>query len=344
MQFRNLGNTGLQVSALALGTWLNVGQRLDSAESLKLLSTAYDNGVNLFDTAENYGWGEAQISLGSAIRALGWPRDTYIISSKAFYGSRRDDRFHPTQRGLSRKHLVDSCNDALARLRLDYIDLYLCHAYDPRVDISEIVWTMHSLIMQGKILHWGTSKWTAAQIQEARDIAFRNNLIAPVVEQPEYNLVATEVVENDLADLVDSCGIGLISWSPLKQGILAGRYGSGIAAGSRFSFSDIRTLKDQVPEAQFDSWLDFARRMEKFSTQLGVSTAQLAIAWCLKNRLLSSVLLGCSSASQLMECLQAVYISSRMSSEIWLQLHELRRIEHGDAEAPISLEEQRNVG
>lgn len=321
MNFRSLGKTGFRVSELAFGTWLNIGQRLDDSASSKLISMAYDKGVNLFDTAENYGWGEAQLALGRIIHNSNWPRDSYYISSKAFYGSRQHEI--PMQRGLSRKHLLDSCNDALRRLRLDYLDLYLCHAYDPGVSIEDIVWTMHILIMQGKIMHWGTSKWTASQIQCARSFALENHLIGPSLEQPEYNLLTKKTVEGGLVNLVETCGFGLISWSPLKQGILAGRYCDGIKIGSRFSFSDFKTLKDSVSWPQYSMWIDFANWLGGYSRELGVSQAQLAIAWCLKNRMISSVLLGCSNKVQLDECLGASAVAARITPEMWLEMHDL---------------------
>nr|WP_117311495.1 aldo/keto reductase family protein [Stenotrophomonas indicatrix] len=323
MQYRYLGRTGLSVSVLGLGTWLSVGQRLSNSDGARLLSQAYHGGINLFDTAQNYGWGQAQSELGRAIRDAGWQRDTYSICSKAFYGAKPDDQLKPTQRGLGRKHLVEECDAALKRLGMEYLDIYLCHSQDANVSVGEIVWTMHSLIMQGKVMHWGTSKWPAELVAEAHDFALSNHLIGPSVEQPEYNLVATRAVEEDLPDLIDRYGMGLLTWSPLKQGILAGRYDQGIPPGSRLSFRDFTTLRDRAGEAQFLRWVEAAKGIERISKALGVSRAQLAVAWCLRNRLVSSVLLGCSGGAQLAECLKSVDVASSITPELWLELHSL---------------------
>ena len=319
----------MKVSVLGMGTWLGVGQRLGSVEGMRLLSMAYRQGINIFDTAQNYGWGDAQRELGKAVRVLGWARDSYSICSKAFYGARPDNLLRPTQHGLSRKHLVEECDAALGRLGVDHLDIYLCHSQDPGVSVDEIVWTMHSLILQGKVLHWGTSKWPGALVAEAHAFALSNHLIGPSVEQPEYNLVATSAVEEELSELVDRHGMGLLTWSPLKQGILAGRYDQGVPPGSRFSFQDFTTLRDHAGDDRFLRWVKVAGRLGAASDLLGVSRAQLAIAWCLKNRLVSSVLLGCSTAEQLVECLKAVDIAQSITPDLWLELRSIGQADAG---------------
>lgn len=214
----------------------------------------------------------------------------------------------------------------MRRLGIDYLDVYLCHSRDPSVGIGEIVWTMHALILQGKVLHWGTSNWPAALVTEAHEFALSNHLIGPSVEQPEYNLLSTHAVEHGLYELVDRFGMGLLTWSPLKQGILAGRYDQGVPFGSRFSFQDLRTLRDSAGEERFLQWVGMSKRVGEISDVLGVTRAQLAVAWCLRNRHVTSVLLGCSGVGQLTECIKAVEIAGSITSDLWLELHSLGQL------------------
>jgi len=231
MQYRRLGSSGLQLSALSFGAWVTFGGQIGRSEARNLIAAAYDNGVNFFDNAEVYAKGEAEKVMGDVIADLRLPRDGYCVSSKVFFGAVEDPK--PTQRGLSRKHVFEACHAALQRLRVDHLDLYFCHRPDPDTPIEETVWAMDALIRQGKVLYWGTSEWSAAQIKEASRIARAHHLYAPTMEQPQYNLLHRTRVELEYAQLYSELGLGTTIWSPLASGLLTGKYNEGVAAESR---------------------------------------------------------------------------------------------------------------
>jgi voltage-dependent potassium channel beta subunit len=315
MQYRRLGTSGLQLSALSFGAWVTFGNQVGRSAARELIALAWDNGINFFDNAETYANGEAERVMGDVLADLRLPRDGWCVSSKVFFGA--VDHPRPTQRGLSRKHVVDACNDALKRLRVDYLDLYYCHRPDPETPIVETVWAMDGLIRQGKVLYWGTSEWSAAEIREAHTVARAHHLLAPTMEQPQYNLMHRERVEVEYADLYDEFGMGTTIWSPLSSGLLTGKYNDGVPQDSRLAQEGYTWLKSGVLGDAQSGRIDRARRFSAIAAELGVAPAPLAIAWCLRNPHVSCVLLGASRPSQLLQNLEALAIGARVDSATW---------------------------
>ncbi len=305
-----MGPTGLKLSALSLGSWVTFGRQLGVEQAKSLMAQAFEHGVNFFDNAETYANGDAERLMGQALRELGWSRDRVVISSKAYFGSVSDPA--PTQRGLSRKHLIEACHQALQRLQLDYLDLYYCHRPDPDTPVGEVVETMDLLIRQGKVLYWGTSEWSAAQLREAMDYAERHHRIAPAVEQPQYNLLHRERVEREYAPLYERPGLGLTIWSPLASGILTGKYQSGVPEGTRMQLPGMEWLRERLNEEARDS----VRRLQPIADALELPLSQFAIAWCLKNPRVSSVILGASNAAQLQQNLQSLEALPRLDAAV----------------------------
>lgn len=305
MQYRRLGSSGLQLSALSFGAWVTFGNQVDRNAAREMIALAWDSGVNFFDNAEGYANGEAERVMGDAIADLRLPRDGYCVSSKVYFGSAKDPR--PTQRGLSRKHVVDACHDALKRLRVDYLDLYFCHRPDPDTPIEETVRAMDALVQQGKVLYWGTSEWSAAQIREAHKIARLRNLQPPTMEQPQYNLLHRERVEKEYAPLYAEYGMGTTIWSPLASGMLTGKYADGIPADSRLAQGNHQSLRHELMEDR-DGGTRVARSnaFAAIAREAGLVPAQLAIAWCLRNPRVSTVMLGASRVEQLLQNLPAL--------------------------------------
>jgi len=318
MQYRRLGSSGLQLSALSFGAWVTFGSQIGRDESRNLIAAAWDNGVNFFDNAEGYAKGRAEQVMGDVIADLRLPRDGYCVSSKVFFGSAEEPA--PTQRGLSRKHVTDACHAALKRLRVDYLDLYYCHRPDPETPISETVLAMDTLVRQGKVLYWGTSEWSGAQIAEAVAFARANHLYGPSMEQPQYNLLHRQRVEREYAPLYADAGLGTTIWSPLASGLLTGKYNEGIAADSRLGQPELGWLQDAVLGEPADDRLGKVRRFSAVAAELGESPAQLAIAWCLRNRQVSSVILGASRVSQLEENLRALDVLERVDEAAWQRI------------------------
>lgn len=315
MQYRTLGRSGLKLSALSFGAWITFGAQLGKSECKELLSCAYDHGVNFFDNAEGYANGLAESLMGEAFAELGYGRDSYCLSSKVFYGSAKSPK--PTQRGLSRKHIVDACHQALNRLKTDYLDLYFCHRPDPDTPISEICWTMHQLIMAGKILYWGSSEWPARDIQAAHDFCVHNHLVPPSMEQPQYNLLKRERVEREYAPLFESIGLGTTIWSPLASGLLSGKYKSLTDLNSgRFGMSGLEWLKEfalgESPEAKIAQ----VHRLISIAQEVDMPMNQLAIAWCLSNPNVSTVILGASNRTQLEQNLATLNHLPSFTSEL----------------------------
>ena len=316
MRYRRLGSSGLKLSVLSLGAWLTAGARFGRGEARELVALAWDHGINFFDNAENYAHGEAERVMGDAIADLRLPRDGFCVSSKACFGSAADPR--PTQAGLSRKHVRDACHDALRRLRVDYLDLFFCHRPDPDTPVEETVWAMDALVRQGKVLYWGTSEWPATLIREAIDVARRHHLHAPTMEQPQYNLLHRDRVELEYAPLYAEHGLGTTVWSPLASGLLSGKYNSGVPEDSRFAGmgerDPLRVDKLSAPR------LERARRFTALAAELGVAPAPLAIAWCLANPHVSTVILGASRPGQLLDNLGALELSERFDDQVWRRL------------------------
>jgi voltage-dependent potassium channel beta subunit len=304
MQYRRMGTSGLQLSALSFGAWVTFGTRVGRGEARELIAHAFDAGVNFFDNAETYANGEAERIMGDALADLRLPRDAWCVSSKVFFGS--VDAPRPTQRGLSRKHVVEACHQALKRLRVEHLDLYYCHRPDPETPIEETVAAMDGLVRQGKVLYWGTSEWPATAIRQAATFAQRNGLAPPQVEQPQYNLLHRERVEFEYAPLYTELGLGTTTWSPLASGMLTGKYLDGVPSDSRLDLRDYRWLERSVFGGERDARLARVRRFLELARELGAPAAALAIAWCLKNPNVTSVILGATSTAQLAQNLGAL--------------------------------------
>jgi len=315
MQYRRLGSSGLQLSALSFGAWTTFGSQVARGEARNLVAAAWDHGVNFFDNAETYANGAAEQVMGDVIADLRLPRDGFVVSSKVFFGA--VDQPRPTQKGLSRKHVHDACHAALKRLRVDYLDLYYCHRPDPDTPIAETVAAMDALIRQGKVLYWGTSEWPAERIREAHEVARAQHLQAPTMEQPQYNLLHRERVEVEYASLYADFGMGTTIWSPLASGLLTGKYNDGVPAGSRLASDDYAWLQRDVLGDEESRRLPRARAFTLLAAELGVGPAPLAIAWCLRNPDVSSVILGASRVAQLEQNLEALDVVARLGDDAW---------------------------
>ncbi|MBB1472797.1 MULTISPECIES: aldo/keto reductase [unclassified Luteimonas] len=309
MDYRRLGASGLALSALSLGAWTTFGAGIGRGAARDLVAAAWDHGINFFDNAEGYANGEAERVMGDVIADLRLPRDGFAVSSKVMFGSAADPL--PMQRGLSRKHVHDACHGALRRLRVDYLDLYFCHRPDPDVPVAETVAAMDALIRQGKVLYWGTSEWPAALVREAHAVARAHHLHAPSMEQPQYNLLHRRRVELEYAPLYAEFGMGATVWSPLASGLLTGKYGAGIPEDSRLGRDP--GLARMVIEGDGEAHrVARAQRFAALAAELGVAPAALAIAWCLRNPHVSTVLLGASRVGQLLENLGALALANRL--------------------------------
>jgi voltage-dependent potassium channel beta subunit len=314
MEYRKLGNSGIKISALSFGTWITFGKQIDNKEADALVSTAYEHGVNFFDSAEIYARGKAEEVLGNIIQKKDWPRSSYMVSSKVFFGYEKD---LPNQTGLSRKHIVEGCNAALERLKLDYIDLFFCHRPDKSTPVEETVWSMHQLIMQGKILYWGTSEWSAAEIMEAHYFAKANHLIGPTMEQPQYNMFERNKLENEYLTVFKNFGLGTTIWSPLASGVLSEKYLNNMPADTRLSIEGMDWLKERsISEEK----LQKVKGLNEIAKSIGTSLPKLAIAWCLKNENVSTVMLGASKIDQLKETLTALEVVPMITDDVLLKI------------------------
>lgn len=312
MEYRRMGKTGLQLSALSFGSWVTFARQTDDHINERLMMQAYDAGVNFFDNAEVYSAGLSEEMMGRVLKKVNWDRSSYVLSSKAFFGWKGEAK-KPNQHGLSRKHLMEACEEALVRLQVEYLDLYYCHRPDPNVPIEEVVRTMNTLIQQGKIFYWGTSEWSAAEIMEAHMVAKELGLEGPSVEQPEYNLFNRMKMEVDYAPIFNNVGMGTTIWSPLASGILTGKYNNGIPEGSRMSLEGYEWLRDR---AVVDDKLARVNELGKFANELGVSLPTLSIAWCLSNPNVTTAILGATKESQLTENLKALEVLPLITAEV----------------------------
>lgn len=321
MQYRQLGKSGLKVGALSFGAWVTFGKQIGDPVARSLLHTAYDAGVNFFDNAEAYADGQAEVVMGAILKRSGWRRSSYLVSSKVFFGAAGD---RPNEDGLSRKHVVEACHEALGRLQVDYLDLYFCHRPDPAVPVEETCRAMHDLIVQGKVLYWGTSEWSAAQIEAAHAVCDRLGLHHPVVEQPQYNLFHRSRVEKEYAHLFRTPGLGTTIWSPLASGLLTGKYNKGVPKGARLNTPGLEWLREEIlnkPEAE--GRLAAVAKFEAIARDLGSSLPCLAIAWCLKNPNVSTVILGASKVEQLTENLGALDVLEKLTPQVMRELDTL---------------------
>jgi voltage-dependent potassium channel beta subunit len=310
MEYRRLGRSGLKVSALSLGSWVTYGNQVDEKSAIELMSAARDQGVNFFDNAEVYASGRSETLMGAALAKLGWDRLTYIVSTKFFWGlpAKFGDGVNE-KNTLNRKYLMQAIDNSLQRFNLDYVDLVYCHRADPDTPIEETVYAMHDMIARGKALYWGTSEWSAAEIAEAWHIADKHHLHKPIVEQPEYNLFKRRRVEQEYARLYEDLGIGLTTWSPLASGLLTGKYAAGVPEGSRASLKNMAWMKDDVMNREK---AEAVAALSTIAKELGCTNAQLAIAWCLKNRHVSTVITGASQISQFGENMKALDVAAKL--------------------------------
>ncbi|HTN61960.1 MAG TPA: aldo/keto reductase [Devosia sp.] len=325
MEYRRLGKSGLKVSEVSLGSWVTFSKQVDESKALKLMTTAYDAGVNFFDNAEGYEAGASEALMGAALAKLGFDRDSYAVSSKVFWGGTK-----PTQKGLSRKHVTEAAHAALKRLRVDYLDLYFCHRPDIETPIEETVWAMHNLITQGKVLYWGTSEWTAQQLTEAWAVARREHLTPPTMEQPQYNLFTRQKVEVDYLPLYE-LGLGTTIWSPLASGVLTGKYNDGIPADSRMNLPGYEWLRKEWESDAGKAKLEQVKQLAKLAKEIGLPIHHLALLWCLNNPHVSTVILGASKQSQLDDNLAALKSKAKLTPDV---IEKIETIMGNKPEAP----------
>ena len=314
MEYRNLGSSGLKVSALSFGSWVTFGKQVDIDLAAEEMKTALDHGVNFFDNAEAYEAGQSEIVMGKAITKLGLARKDFVVSTKIFWGGSG-----PNDRGLSRKHIVEGVRAALDRLQLDYVDLVFCHRPDLETPIEETVRAMSHVIDRGWALYWGTSEWSSEQIRQAYEVAYRLGLTPPTMEQPEYNMFHRERVEIEYAPLYRDFGMGTTIWSPLASGVLTGKYGKGIKDG-RLTLPGYEWLRERY-ESEDGKWrIDTVERLRPVAEKLGATLAQLALAWTLRNPHVSTVITGASKTEQVQENMKALDLYPALDDETMAQI------------------------
>jgi voltage-dependent potassium channel beta subunit len=312
MEYRRLGRAGLKLSELSLGAWVTYGGQVGEDVARECMLAAYEAGVNFFDNAEAYANGNAEIVMGNVIKKLGWRREGIVVSTKLFWGGEG-----PNDTGLSHKHIVEGMNSALRRLQMDYVDLVFCHRPDPNTPIEETVRAMDILIKQGKAFYWGTSEWSAAEILRADGLARQYGLTPPSMEQPQYNMLTRERFEREYAPLYKELGYGTTIWSPLASGILTGKYNQGIPAGTRATLAGYEWLREDVitPER-----VEKTKRLQPLADDLGCSMAQMALAWCLKNPNVSTVITGASRREQVIENMKALEVVPKLTPDVLEQI------------------------
>ena len=319
MEYRKLGKSGLKVSELSFGSWVTFNTQVDTKLAEDMFKVCFDSGINFFDNAEGYDRGKSEEVMGQALKSINEPRDSYCVSSKVFFGSSPNPK--PTQLGLSKKHVTEACHQAMKRLQVDYLDLYFCHRADPDTPIGETVWAMHNLITQGKVLYWGTSEWTAEEITEAYEFAEKNHLTPPTMEQPQYNLLDRKRFEVEYDSIFRRYQMGTTIWSPLASGALTGKYLDGIPEGSRATLKGYEWLKKHMIDSERgQARMDKVRNLKPIADELGVSLSKMAIAWCLLNPNVSTVILGASKVDQLKENLEALEVVPLLTEDIQRKL------------------------
>jgi voltage-dependent potassium channel beta subunit len=318
MQYRFLGKSGLKLSALSLGAWVTYGGQVGEEMALKCMTAAYDAGVNFFDNAEAYARGNAETVMGNVLKKTGWRRRDLVISTKIFWGGKG-----PNNSGLSRKHIVEGTNDSLQRLQMDYVDLIFCHRPDIYTPIEETIWAMNHILNQGKALYWGTSEWSADQIMQAHAVARREYLIPPLMEQPEYNMLHRERFEKEYARLYREIGLGTTIWSPLASGLLTGKYNRGIPEGSRATLNGYQWLRERFESQEAQEAIEKIKQLTAIADDLGCSMAQLAIAWCLKNPNVSTVITGASKPEQVHENMKAIDVADQLDDASMARIDEI---------------------
>ena len=318
MKYRRLGKSGLQVSELSFGAWVTFAQQITEKTAEQLMTIAYDSGVNFFDNAEAYANGKAEIVMGRILKRRKWARDTFVVSSKVFWGGDL-----PNQEGLSRKHVLEACHAALRRLQVDYLDLYFCHRPDPNTPIEETVRAMSDLVRQGKVLYWGTSEWSAREITEASRVAKEFHLVPPTMEQPQYNMFHRDRVEKELEPLCQTIGLGLTTWSPLASGLLTGKYNDGDPGGTRISLKDYDWLRKQFENAEARRRLAKVKKLAVVAGDLGTTLPRLGLAWCLKNPHVSSVITGASKPAQVKENMKAGELVEQLNDAVMRRIDQI---------------------
>ena len=318
MEYRRLGRAGLRVSALSFGSWVTYGNQLDESAALNLMAAARDHGVNFFDNAEVYASGKSEQLMGMALKKLGWDRLTYVVTTKFFWGLPPKFGEGVNEKNtLNRKYLMQAIDASLKRLQLDYVDIAYCHRPDPNTPLEETVFAMHDMVARGKATYWGTSEWSAADIMGAWHIADKHHLHKPIVEQPEYNLFHRKKVEREYARLYAEIGLGTTIWSPLASGLLTGKYAKGVPADSRGSLKSMAWMHESLLDPVKNA---IVVKLGGVADQLGCTTAQLAIAWCLKNPNVSTVITGASRVEQVTENMKALAVVAQLTPEVMGQI------------------------
>lgn len=312
MEYRRMGKTGLQLSVLSYGSWVTFHKQLDDSLADELMGIAYDNGVNFFDNAEVYALGESEKMMGRVLKNKKWDRTSYVVSSKAFFGWRGKEN-KPNQNGLSRKHLTEACHEALQRLQVDYLDIFFCHRPDKNVPIEEVVLTMNTLIQQGKILYWGTSEWSGVEIMEAHRVAAHYRLIPPAVEQPQYNMFERGKLEKEYLSIFSNVGLGTTIFSPLASGLLSGKYNNGLPQDSRLNITGFEWLKERW---MTDEKILKVKELAKLADELQVPLSAMSIAWCIKNKNVSTAILGATKKEQLLSNLKALEVKEKLTEDV----------------------------
>ena len=319
MEYRKLGKSGLKVSELSFGSWVTFNTQVDTKLAEDMFKVCFDSGINFFDNAEGYDRGKSEEVMGQALKSINEPRDSYCVSSKVFFSSSPNP--NPTQLGLSKKHVTEACHQAMKRLQVDYLDLYFCHRADPDTPIGETVWAMHNLITQGKVLYWGTSEWTAEEITEAYEFAEKNHLTPPTMEQPQYNLLDRKRFEVEYDPIFRRYQMGTTIWSPLASGALTGKYLDGIPEGSRATLKGYEWLKKHMIDSERgQARMDKVRNLKPIADELGVSLSKMAIAWCLLNPNVSTVILGASKVDQLKENIESLEVVPLLTEDVQRKL------------------------
>ncbi len=311
MQYRYLGNSGLKVSALSFGAWVTFGDQIGEEVATDLMTTAYDHGVNFFDNAEGYSAGKAETMMGNVIKKQGWKRSDLVVSTKIFWGGDG-----PNDMGLSRKHIIEGTRAALERLQMRYVDLVFCHRPDPHTPVEETVRAMNFLLEQGMAFYWGTSEWSAEQLRQAYEVARREHLVPPTMEQPQYNMFERARVETEYRPLYRDFQLGLTTWSPLYSGLLSGKYNDGIPEGSRITTKGYEWLRERFESEEAKAQLEAVRKLAAVAEDLGCTTAQLALAWCLKNLDVSTVITGASKAEQITQNMEALGVVDKLTDDV----------------------------
>lgn len=319
MEYRRLGRAGLRVSALSFGSWVTYGNQLDEAAALNLMAAARDHGVNFFDNAEVYASGKSEELMGQALKKLAWDRLTYVVSTKFFWGMPPKFGDGVNEKNtLNRKYLMQAIDASLKRLQLDYVDIAYCHRPDPHTPLEETVFAMHDMVARGKAIYWGTSEWSAADIMGAWQIADKHHLHKPIVEQPEYNLFNRRKVEREYARLYSEIGLGTTIWSPLASGLLTGKYAKGVPADSRGSLKSMAWMHESLLDPAKNA---IVAKLGLIAQELGCTTAQLAIAWCLKNPNVSTVITGASRIEQVGENMKSLTVAAQLTPDVMTQIH-----------------------